>query len=81
MSRPHSLFGVLGKLCFETGWTPDYVLNRLNVIRLSLMTADAPHYVAPGKAGLETILKRYGRNKNAGGVDAMTFFTKLAKKR
>lgn len=80
MSRPHSLFGVIGKLCFETGWTPDYVLNRLNVIQLSLMTSDAPHYVTPAKDGIQTILKRY-QDKTTGGVDAMTFFTKLAKKR
>ena len=28
----------------ETGWTPRYILNRVNVAMLSLMAADAPHY-------------------------------------
>lgn len=80
MTRPHSLFGIIGKICFETGWTRDYVISGLNVIQLSLMTADAPHYVPPEKDDIGNVLKQYGRNKTGRGVDAMTFFTKMAKK-
>ena len=45
----HSLFGVVGQLATETGWSIDYILDKVNVVTLQLMMADMPHWVSPQK--------------------------------
>ena len=45
----HSLFGVVGQLATETGWSIDYILDKVNVVTLQMMMADMPHWVPPQK--------------------------------
>lgn len=37
----------MGQLAAETGWSISYILDRVNVVTLHLMTADMPHWVPP----------------------------------
>lgn len=48
MEPSHSLFGIIGQICFETGWSVDYLMNGINYVMLTMMLADSPHWV-PGK--------------------------------
>lgn len=36
---------MVGQLAAETGWSVGYILDRVNVVTLQLMTADMPHWV------------------------------------
>ena len=69
----------------ETGWTPRYILNRVNVVMLSLMAADAPHYEEDRpKTAADYIREMQQREGKSGksaepkGVDPMTYFNEIA---
>lgn len=77
----------------ETGWSLNYILDKVNVVMLALMTADAPHYEedAPRSPAdlireLEELQKqREGEGtarqpEHVQGVDPLTFFNELAVK-
>lgn len=89
----HSLFGVIGQIATETGWSIDYILDKVNVVTLQLMMADMPHWVPPKKPDLmqqiremeEREKKRnshtYKKNTNTTkGMNPMEFFTNYAVK-
>mgnify|MGYP000772672651 FL=1 len=89
----HSLFGVVGQIATETGWSIDYILDKVNVVTLQLMMADMPHWVSPKKPDLmqqiremeEREKKRnshtYKKNTNTTkGMNPMEFFTNYAVK-
>jgi len=40
----HSPFGFVWQIASETGWSVDYILWKVPVQALLMMTADAPHY-------------------------------------
>lgn len=77
----------------ETGWSLHYILNKVNVVMLALMTADAPHYEedAP-RSPADLIRELEEREKqrkekapslqpeSGRGVDPMTYFNELAVK-
>lgn len=77
----------------ETGWSLNYILDKVNVVMLALMTADAPHYEedAPRSPAdlireLEELQKQREGEGTARqpepvpGVDPLTFFNELAVK-
>ena len=86
----HSLFGVIGQLATETGWSIGYILDKVNVVMLSLMTADMPHYVPAQKPDLmQQIREMEARKKQRNsctqtqetqtkGMSPMEFFTNYA---
>lgn len=85
----HSLFGVVGHICMETGWSVKYVLNKINVVQLSLMMADAPHYVEGKKMSPQDYIKELGKREKSketnnnketvrNGIDPLTFFNEYA---
>lgn len=75
----------------ETGWSLHYILNKVNVVMLALMTADAPHYEedAP-RSPADLIRELEERQKQregeatssqpepGKGVDPMTYFNEMA---
>lgn len=77
----------------ETGWSLRYILDKVNVVMLALMTADAPHYEEDAPRSPADLIReleerqrqREGQASPAGpeegkGVDPLTFFTHLAVK-
>ena len=90
----HSLFGVVGQLATETGWSIDYILDKVNVVTLQLMMADMPHWVPPQKPDLmQQIREMEEREKQRNsrtqttentnqtkGMNPMEFFTNYAVK-
>ena len=81
---------MIGQLATQTGWSIDYILNRVNVVMLTLMTADLPRYVKPRRlTPAELIRQMEQRERQRGetppvagrkGVDPMTFFQEMAVK-
>ena len=76
---------MIGQLAMETGWSLRYILCRVNVVMLSLMAADAPHYEEdrPKTAAdyIREMQQREGNSANPAapkGVDPMTYFSKMA---
>ena len=63
---------MIGQIATETGWSVDYILDRVNVVTLQLMMADMPHYVKPQQPSLmqrikemeEREKKRVGTRRN-----------------
>ena len=88
----HSLFGVVGQLATETGWSIDYILDKVNVVTLQLMMADMPHWVKPQKPDIMQQIQQMqerDRQRNAkpsekentaNGMNPMEFFTNYAVK-
>ena len=89
----HSLFGVVGQLATETGWSIDYILDKVNVVTLQMMMADMPHWVPPQKPDMMQQIREMEErekqrnshkqtdNKNTTkGMNPMDFFTKYAVK-
>lgn len=69
----------------ETGWSLHYILNRVNVVMLSMMAADAPHYEEErSKTAADYIREMQKRERQGGqpqkpqGVDPMTYFNEMA---
>ena len=75
----------------ETGWSLHYILHRVNVVMLALMTADAPHYMEDAPRSPADLIReleerqRQREGKEAApppepgqGVDPMTYFNELA---
>ena len=69
----------------ETGWSLRYILNRVNVVMLSMMAADAPHYEEDRpKTAADYIREMQEREEREGkpaepkGVDPMTYFNEMA---
>ena len=64
---------MIGQIATETGWSVDYILDRVNVVTLQLMMADMPHYVKPkqpsdkgnGRKGEETGRNAAGRGNTS----------------
>ena len=84
---------MIGQLATETGWSVDYILDRVNVVMLQLMMADIPHYVKPQQPSLiERIREMEEREKKRGetppegetqvskGMNPLEYFTKYATK-
>lgn len=90
----HSLFGVVGQLATETGWSIDYILDKVNVVTLQMMMADMPHWVPPQKPDMmQQIREMEEREKQRNsrtqttentnqtkGMNPMEFFTNYAVK-
>ena len=77
----------------ETGWSLRYILDKVNVVMLALMTADAPHHEEDAPRSPADLIReleerqkqREGQASPTGpeegkGVDPLTFFTHLAVK-
>lgn len=83
----HSLFGFIGQIATETGWSIDYILNEVNYVQLSLMMADLPHFVKKGARSPQEIEALLNQNKNQQetqqpqkkGLDPVSFFNNLKK--
>lgn len=41
----HSLFGFVWQIASATGWSVDYILNKVNYQTLIMMLSDAPRYI------------------------------------
>ena len=89
----HSLFGVVGQLATETGWSIDYILDKVNVVTIQLMMADMPHWVPPKKPDLKQQIremeerekqrnshKQTDNTNTTKGMNPMEFFTNYAVK-
>lgn len=89
----HSLFGVIGQIATETGWSLDYILDKVNVVTLQMILADMPHWVSPQKPDMmQQIREMEEREKQRNshrqtdntnttkGMNPMEFFTKYAVK-
>ena len=56
-------------------------MDEVNVIQLSLMMADSPHYIEPGKKNSAFYMKKLKEGEKdsiKSGVDPLTFFTQFA---
>ena len=75
----------------ETGWSLHYILNKVNVVMLSLMTADAPHYEEDAPRSPADLIREleerekqrqsketHAQPESGRGVDPMTYFNELA---
>lgn len=84
---------MIGQIATETGWSVDYILDRVNVVTLQLMMADMPHYMKPQQPSLmqrikemeEREKKRSGASPEsetqaAKGMNPLEYFTKYAVK-
>lgn len=84
---------MIGQIATETGWSVDYILDRVNVVTLQLMMADMPHYVKPQQPSLmQRIKEMEEREKKRGGtppegepqapkgMNPLEYFTKYATK-
>lgn len=58
----HSPFGFIWQVADATGWSVDYILNKVNYQTLIMMLSDAPRYVGEKKQGLS---KRDKKNMTA----------------
>lgn len=89
----HSLFGVIGQIATETGWSLDYILDKVNVVTLQMILADMPHWVPPQNPDMmQQIREMEEREKQRNshrqtdntnttkGMNPMEFFTKYAVK-
>lgn len=45
MKPSNSLFGMIGTIATETGWTVDYIMWKVSYVTLILMSKDAPRMV------------------------------------
>ena len=80
---------MIGQIATETGWSVDYILDRVNVVMLQLMMADMPHYVKPQQPSLiERIREMEEREKTQPegetqapkGMNPLEYFTRYAVK-
>lgn len=84
---------MIGQIATETGWSVDYILDRVNVVTLQLMMADMPHYVKPQQPSLmQRIKEMEEREKKRGetpperepqapkGMTPLEYFTQYAVK-
>jgi len=82
---------VIGQLATETGWSIDYILDKVNVVTLQMMMADMPHWVSPQKPDMmQQIREMEEREKQRNshrqtdntnttkGMNPMEFFTHYA---
>lgn len=82
---------MIGQLATETGWSIDYILDKVNVVTLQMMMADMPHWVPPQKPDLmQQIREMEEREKQRSshtqtdkmnttkGMNPMEFFTHYA---
>lgn len=46
----HSIFGFIWQIADVTGWSVDYILNKVNYQTLIMMLSDAPHYKKTNKS-------------------------------
>lgn len=82
---------MIGQLAMETGWSLHYILDKVNVVMLALMTADAPHYEEDAPRSPADLIReleerqrqREGKESSSRpepgqGVDPMTYFNELA---
>lgn len=88
----HSLFGVVGQLATETGWSIDYILDKVNAVTLQLMMADMPHWVKPQKPDIMQQIQQMQerekqrnnkpseKEKTTKGMNPLEFFTNYAVK-
>lgn len=88
----HSLFGVVGQLATETGWSIDYILDKVNVVTLQLMMADMPHWVKPQEPDIMQQIQQMQerekqrnnkpseKEKTTKGMNPLEFFTNYAVK-
>lgn len=68
---------MVGQLATETGWSIGYILDRVNVVMLSMMTADMPRYVSPQPPDLmQQIREMERREKERNSHDRQTQETK-----
>ena len=58
----HSPFGFIWQIADATGWSVDYILNKVNYQTLIMMLSDAPRYVGSSK--------KASTKKRAGELDA-----------
>lgn len=78
---------MIGQLAMETGWSLRYILDKVNVVMLALMTADAPHYEEDAPRSPADLIReleerekqRKGKESSpqpgpGQGVDPMTYF-------
>ena len=49
----HSPFGFVWQIADATGWSVDYILNRVNYQTLIMMLSDAPRYVRDKSSGTD----------------------------
>lgn len=88
----HSLFGVVGQLATETGWSIDYILDKVNAVTLQLMISDMPHWVKPQKPDIMQQIQQMQerekqrnnkpseKEKTTKGMNPLEFFTNYAVK-
>ena len=80
----HSLYGLVGQIATQTGWSIHYILNRVNVVSLQLMMQDIPHWVPPEKKNIiqqiQEMEKRRKKNpeKEQKGMSPLDYFTNFA---
>lgn len=46
----HSIFGFIWQIADVTGWSVDYILNKVNYQTLIMMLSDAPHFKRTNKS-------------------------------
>lgn len=82
---------MVGQLATETGWSIGYILDRVNVVMLSMMTADMPRYVSPQRPDLMQQIREMERREmqrnshdrqtqETKGMNPIEFFTEYAVK-
>ncbi|OUO23108.1 hypothetical protein B5F91_03145 [Bacteroides sp. An322] len=84
---------MIGQIATETGWSVDYILDRVNVVTLQLMMADMPHYVKPQQPSLMQRIKEMeerekkrvgtppeGETQAPKGMNPLEYFTRYAVK-
>lgn len=84
---------MIGQIATETGWSVDYILDRVNVVTLQLMMADMPHYVKPQQPSLMQRIKEMeerekkrvggsseGKTQAPKGMNPLEYFTRYAVK-
>lgn len=82
---------MIGQLAMETGWSLHYILNKVNVVMLALMTADAPHYEEDTPRSPADLIRELEERQKlregevpssqpelGKGVDPMTYFNEMA---
>lgn len=82
---------MIGQLATETGWSIDYILDKVNVVTLQMILADIPHWVPPQKPDMmQQIREMEEREKQRNshrqtdntnttkGMNPMEFFTHYA---
>ena len=54
----HSPFGFIWQVADATGWSVDYILNKVNYQTLIMMLSDAPRYRSEGEGFFRSNLKQ-----------------------